>query len=767
MNINLISPTDNTILNSSGKQNGHRYTIRFKEDILIPAKSKIHLNFATLSRQSELSFFDDQLLNINIPLQLPYVDVNGAYLFNNILPRRKLDATNTGEGSQNFVGDPTNNTAGMTFEVKIPKGFYTFERFYKTLTDGINTALKVQSDGTTPTITNNVNYRASEVFDANPLQISSNTVINTPDLSEGAVISMGILENTEFVTNNALDFENVNLFEFAINASHKKDAATTIPSSVGTLAFVKSTANLLDSTATAGQTGAKVYDSYAMGVHNYRHTGIDDNTPLASVNIFKVITNQTYDQIATDFAAVAFGLGSQEVANGIQQTTPGAYPADDQFRTQGSAVQGNIYPIQQSFYRLDTATGNVKDTGDGATRKVPTAFITCVITAENDANGNGGGSPKLEIYTGRRETGTTPNSRLVQVGGNNFNLGNFRSINEHFFGGAGGTAAYKYYFLRTRRIDLGTKGFAGDEPIALGIQLYQKPNGNGQHAKTYFRVLNLTEPNYALPISQQKDIILYDSFGNANNNFNTDFFYYNGGADIDYKIGATAAIRNNKVASQTGFTPMLWSNTQYHGFSQCSYRGIPRGTVDGVDYSASPMTLFNKYYLSATQELAEMFNIANDLTTSKVTNTDPLSLIECNTGMVQDKTTYGEVSRGWRARSYSIFLRGLPLQNYKNKSSQAQAGFSKQILANVPLPFKDSLNHYNIKTTGIYEPNSPIVSHLYNQDMVINKFEVDIKQMSNDRDATEIEESIINFTIVPPDDYDGNINAVAGFKKLP
>lgn len=763
MNINLISPTDNTILNSSGKQNGHRYTIRFKEDILIPAKSKVHLNFASLSRQSELSFFDDQTLIINIPLDLPDVDDGGSYLFNNILPRRKLDATSTAQGSQNFDGDPTKTSAGNNYEVKIPKGFYTFERFYKTLTDGINKALRLQADGTTPTTSNNSNYRASEVFDANPNQQSQ--VLNAPDLSEGAVISMGFLENTTFVTSNALDFESINQFDFELNAEHKANASTTDAGS--TYAFIKTNATTIDSTATAGQ-GAKVYDSYAMGVHNYRHTGLDDNTPLASINIFKVSTAKTYDQMASDFASVAFGLGSQEVANGIQGGTEAAYPADDNFRTQGGIIHGNVYPVQQSYYRLDTTDGSVKDTGSGAIRKIPTAFITCVITAENDANGLGGGAPKLEIYTGRRSV-TGPNSVVGEVA-NKFDIGNFRSINEHFYGGTGGANPYVYYFRKKRRIDLAGKGFAGDESINLGIQLYQKPNEkNGtKYQKTYYRVLNLTSPSFELPISQQRDIILYDSYSSSNNNnFNTDFFYYNGGNDIDYTTGATAQIRNNKVASQTGLTPMLWSNTQGHGFKTCQYRGIPRGTVDGIDYSAYPMTLYNQYYLSATQELAEMFNIANDLTKSKVSNTDPNNFIECNTGMVQDKTTYGEVSRGWRARSYSIFLKGLPLQNYKNKSSQNQGGFAKQILANVPLPFKDSLNHYNIKTTGLYEPNTPIVSHLYNQDMIINKFEIDIKQMSNDRDATEIEESIVNFTIVPPDDYEGNINAIAGFKALP
>ena len=764
MNINLISPTDNTILNSSGKQNGHRYTVRFKEDILIPAKSKIHLNFASLTRQSELSFFDDQTLIINIPLGISNVDDTGSYVFNNILPRRKLDATNTEQGSQNFDGDPTKLSAGNKIEVDIPKGFYTFERFYKTLTDGINKGLRVKSDGTTPTVSNNSNYRASEVFDANPNQQSQ--VLNAPDLSEGAVISMGILENTTFVTNNAFDFETVNLFDFEINAVHKAQASTLSTAGL-TYAFIKNNANLLDTTATAGQTGAKVYDSYAMGVHNYRHTGLDDNTPLTSINIFKVTTAQSFDKMATDFASVAFGLGSQEVANGIQGTD-GVYPLDDTVRTQGSTIHSNIYPIQQSFYQLDTADGSVKNTGSGATRKVPAGFITCVITAENDANGLGGGVPKLEIYTARRSfLGGDPDSPVGERA-NKMLIGNFRSINEHFFGGAGGTNPNRYFFQRLRRIDLGSKGFAGDEQISLGIQLYQKPSQNNgtKYQKTYYRVLNLTNPKYDLPISQQREIILYDSYGNSNNNFNTDFFY-NNTTDIDYTTGATAQIRNNKVASQIGLTPMLWSNTQNHGFKSCSYRGVPRGTVDGVDYNAYPMTLYTQYFLSATQELAEMFNIANDLTKNKVSNTDPFNFIECNTGIVQDKTTYGEVSRGWRSRSYSIFLKGLPLQNYKNKSSQNQGGFAKQILANVPLPFKDSLNHYNIKTTGLYEPNTPIVSHLYNQDMIVNKFEIDIKQMSNDRDATEIEESIVNFTIVPPDDYEGNINAIAGFKKLP
>ena len=80
---------------------------------------------------------------------------------------------------------------------------------------------------------------------------------------------------------------------------------------------------------------------------------------------------------------------------------------------------------------------------------------------------------------------------------------------------------------------------------------------------------------------------------------------------------------NNKIASQQGLTPMLWSNKQDFGFIHCSYRGLPRGTIGGVNYDLRPVSLFTHYFLSATEEMAEMFNIADDYKASKVVRTDP------------------------------------------------------------------------------------------------------------------------------------------------
>ena len=39
--------------------------------------------------------------------------------------------------------------------------------------------------------------------------------------------------------------------------------------------------------------------------------------------------------------------------------------------------------------------------------------------------------------------------------------------------------------------------------------------------------------------------------------------------------------------------------------------------------------------------------------------------------------------------------------------------------------------------------------------------------MATDKDATEIENSVINLTIQPPAGYTGNVNAIKGFASLP
>jgi len=54
MNFNLISPKDN----------GHKYNIRFQENIKIPKNSQVYLNYASFTRNSNIYFTKDQTLNL-------------------------------------------------------------------------------------------------------------------------------------------------------------------------------------------------------------------------------------------------------------------------------------------------------------------------------------------------------------------------------------------------------------------------------------------------------------------------------------------------------------------------------------------------------------------------------------------------------------------------------------------------------------------------------------------------------------------------------
>ena len=769
MNINLISPKDGLVQNVDEKTNGHSYSIRFKQDILIPAMSKILMNFCSLTRQSEISFTDDQTLFINFPAKQNFIDSNGPNTISNVFPSLRCVPAY----DDNFDTIPLGNgfSQGINkYEVSIPKGFYNFEKFYKTLTGGINTALEYKDlAALTPTDTRNDIYRATEIYDSNPVYVDDLQQQTGASLSGDATLSIGVLQNISHIKDRISEIDTTFLSNFVASTVHATTPNNGIEYDGTACAYVKTSATVTD-TSTAGQS-AKVYDSYAMAQTHYRHTDMDDATPAGKSNIMEFTTLRTIKEMSDDRAGIAFGLDSLEVAFGISEAGEGAYPANEHYRTRGAGNYqsgGNHYfNPKQSFYNIDLATGtNVIDNNCGGKKKVPVALITVVISAEGDAQGNGAGNLAVEVYT-RLTNGTN-----FQPGSNNrSDIGSMRSIHDH---SSGGTDDNKFFIVKKSRYRLDNKGLDEHSPVSIGFQTYFDPNDPAfgtQLQRLNYRVINLMTLDMSKPIREQKSSIIFDSCNskyNDNNNYFKPTVYgkCENNAQINYKSGNQDQAYN-KIRSMGGpFTPIVFSNCINHGFQDIFYRGIPKGVIDGVDYNARPLTLYNKYYLTATEEMAETFRITTEINSKLNVPTDTFQFSP-NTSVPQQNTTFTDLSRGWRSKSYSIFLKGLPLNNYKNTDSHRSGGFGKQILANVPIPFKDSLEHFDIKTTGTYSPNTPIVSELYNQDMVVNKLEVSIKDMATDKDATEIENSVINLTIQPPDGYTGNINAVKGFTRLP
>ncbi len=82
MNINLLSPTKN--------DNGFNYNVRFRENIKFKKNAKVYLNYATFSRESEVTFTEDQTITISDLQLLPELVPQSPAFSNNDLSTKSI-----------------------------------------------------------------------------------------------------------------------------------------------------------------------------------------------------------------------------------------------------------------------------------------------------------------------------------------------------------------------------------------------------------------------------------------------------------------------------------------------------------------------------------------------------------------------------------------------------------------------------------------------------------------------------------------------------
>ena len=102
--------------------------------------------------------------------------------------------------------------------------------------------------------------------------------------------------------------------------------------------------------------------------------------------------------------------------------------------------------------------------------------------------------------------------------------------------------------------------------------------------------------------------------------------------------------------------------------------------------------------------------------------------------------------------SYTIYITNIPLTNYKNQRTsalptQTKGGYSKNILANVPVPYQVEYVVEN-SLIGHYEPYVKPIVELKNQTLKTNYFTVEIRNAIDDTPARYLRSVTINFTIV-------------------
>ena len=102
--------------------------------------------------------------------------------------------------------------------------------------------------------------------------------------------------------------------------------------------------------------------------------------------------------------------------------------------------------------------------------------------------------------------------------------------------------------------------------------------------------------------------------------------------------------------------------------------------------------------------------------------------------------------------AYVIYINNLPLRNFKNTRNprlvnETKAGYNKNILANVPLPYQTEYVVDN-RLIGYYEPFLKNISDMKNQNFKTNYFDIEIRNALDDSPASYLRSAVINFTIV-------------------
>jgi len=339
--------------------------------------------------------------------------------------------------------------------------------------------------------------------------------------------------------------------------------------------------------------------------------------------------------------------------------------------------------------------GNVGPTA--LSNQTPKAYIWCEIHQQQVYK-------YLRVYEGR--IGATQNTNRLNTFDFDSNMNNrqqvfYSNLNNHYA--------------------------ALDQPLRIAFQTYIRTtndNFKGEERKVHYRIYLLND-THGINGLDPNDAV-FDSY-NYLSYFNYDFFntYAN-------------PVSKAQAGSGIPFKIIMSAQKQDEGWKSCVYREFDKSTDDATSCNS----IVNSYTLQFSEQLADYLEVRQ--TPSLYPNACEL--------MLNSPSFYYQknLALDFLNDSYSIILEQLPIANYKNKENSADGGYSQNILANIPAPFYENYNN-STKDSNLlgatYEPNFKVISTLKNQLLRINNFRVRIINMRTNEPATELLQSIINFTI--------------------
>ena len=443
------------------------------------------------------------------------------------------------------------------------------------------------------------------------------------------------------------------------------------------------------------------YDSYALGQEHFFHFAgqcIGDKAQMVSGTY---LTAETNVDMNAQQGNICFGLYSKEFADQPQAFTGWTH------KTTGSSskTQGGVFNNPAIF----SGSTQLQDTGTATNLKkgVLASFLTVEITG---AIGNTAPlTSHLRVFVPTR---TTSNTEIVN---------NWASIDQNF-------RKMKRIFNRPLNSIYGADL---DKPAKVVLVFYVPFTDtnflDATQRKYYFKLYSSEED------AENDHAPFYDS-KRSNVFFPQSFFSGLTGLNI----GTADEIRA-KVQSQIPFTPIVAAQVEKEGFETIQYRAFGKDE-NGAD-DEDPNCILATYKLNFSDELSNVVGAVQS------------GILFPNVCEMDARFFYFEdVIASWRNDNFDILLNGLPIRNFKNKEESTDGGFSKALLASVPVPFlegnvSEAQGARHSLLTGLYQPTIKNVLKLRNQEKVINSIGVQVKDTNSEIPSEELEQIHVCFTI--------------------
>ena len=668
--------------------NGYNYNVRFDEPIVIPENASCHLNWAMFERDNKVRFSQQQKITIIPSKVLPYWDYH-----------------NNGNGQEDgkYVVNASKNDTDLVFT--IDAGTYNLQELQTVISEQLGNSTMGKS--IVPQAT-----------------LNRGTMTDSADASNNP--SLSLYDYTLVVPSNDIDpsylefgyMINMGQSDFVKHGTHKLDC----DDSDGNGNF-KQTAGSSGTFDGSGNTTATSWKMYALADKEYIHTGghfnqyIKENNggtgrvmkdtgfdEFQNLNTINFTSNKNIDDQQGN---IFIGLYSEAYAGASDASHLGE--DDDADRLQGTILKvvndgatGAYYP--KCYFGVEICGNNTQE----ANKKHINILSSGIGVSTNTLNSN-----------------LTTMTRIAQI-----NMTNFRSGTDN-------------------------------SPVSIGIQTYfDKGNVNYINHQAHKGALHIRVYAHS---ADGSSVVIFDTDTKYPHNTNIHIPFSSEWLESN-SIGANPATMTLAMAkSSIPFSPVV-ATTQDGEGGRLTFTARSKEVATASTYNNTTNTLLLDYSVKLTTELGKLFYpTSSSLTLAQksaayINYAGAINYMNDQYNGGYTTTTLGQneyffrnnkVVGQFRTDKFSIILNNLPIKSYKNIDDKTKSGYRKPILANVPSPFGSADDNVGLNgvIVGNYAASLGVVNRLSNQAITTNNFDVEIRNLENDKPAEQLVKSIINFTI--------------------